>query len=221
MSTLFNSVIYKDIVKRFKIRFVQGIDDLAVYLLSNTAKEFSYNTLSKVTKCKSVHTIEKYLAYLEEAFLVFKLNRFSFKVKEQAASNKKIYCIDNGFVHAKAFKFSPDFGKLYENMVAIELKKLELSGVAKIYYWKNPQREEVDFVVKKGTKINELIQVCYDIDDIKVKERETRALLKASKELKCNNLLVLTREYEAEERISWFGTRRKVKFMPLWKWLLT
>ena len=220
LSTLFNSVIYKDIVKRFRIRGVQGIEDLAVYLISNIAKEFSYNALSKVTKCKSVHTVEKYLNYLEEAFIFFRLNRFSFKVKEQIASNKKIYCIDNGFIHAKAFRFSSDIGRLYENAVAVELKKSEMKGVANIYYWKNPQQEEVDFVVKQGLKVKRLIQICYDIDDIKTKEREVRALIKASKELKCKNLIVITEDYKRKEQISWFGIRREIEFLPLWKWLL-
>ena len=220
LSTLFNSIIYKDIVKRFKIRSVQAIEDLAVYLISNIAKEFSYNTLSKVTKCKSVHTVEKYLSYLEEAFIFFKVNRFSFKLKEQVASNKKIYCIDNGFIYSKAFRLSSDIGRLYENTVAIELKKLEMDGAISIYYWKNVQQEEVDFVVKQGTKIKELIQVCYDVDDIKASKREVRALIKASKELKCNNLLVITEGKEAEKEAAWFGIKRKIRFLPLWKWLI-
>jgi len=221
LSTLFSSVIYKDIVKRFRIRSAQAIEDLAVYLISNIAKEFSYNTLSKVTKCKSVHTVEKYLNYLEEAFTFFELCKFSFKVKEQTISNKKIYCIDNGFVYAKAFRFSSDVGKLYENIVAIELKKQEMNGVANVYYWKSKQQDEVDFIVKRGTKIEQLVQVCYSMDDIKTKEREVRALINASKELKCKNLLVITEDYEAEEWTEWFGTRRKVRFVPLWKWLLS
>lgn len=220
LSTLFNAIIYKDIVKRFRIRFVQAIEDLAVYLISNIAQEFSYNALSRVTKCKSVHTVQKYLSYLEEAFIFFKIDRFSFKVREQIASNKKIYCIDTGFVYAKAFKTSPDIGKLYENIVAIELKKLEMNGLANIYYWKSEQHEEVDFVIKRGLKIEQLIQVCYDIGTIKTKDRETRALLKAGKELGCKNLLILTEDYENEEEISWFGIKEKVKFVPLWKWLL-
>src|SRR3989344_5908930 len=219
LSTLFSSIIYKDIIKRFKIRYPQAIEDLAVYLISNTANEFSYNSLSKITKCKSVHTIEKYLSYLQEAFIFFKLEKFSFKVKEQMSSNKKIYCIDNGFINAKAFKFSQDMGKLYENLVAISLKKLEMNGFINIYYWKNVQQEEVDFIVKDGLKIRELIQVCYNTIDIKTKERETRALIKASKELKCNNLIVITEDYEKEENIEWFGTKRMIKFIPLWKWL--
>ncbi len=220
LSTLFNAIIYKDIVKRFRIRFVQAIEDLAVYLISNIAQEFSYNALSRVTKCKSVHTVQKYLSYLEEAFIFFKIDRFSFKVREQIASNKKIYCIDTGFVYAKAFKTSPDIGKLYENIVAIELKKLEMNGLANIYYWKSEQHEEVDFVIKRGLKIEQLIQVCYDIGTIKTKDRETRALLKAGKELGCKNLLILTEDYENEEEIGWFGIEEKVMFVPLWKWLL-
>lgn len=220
LSTLFNSVIYKDIVKRFRIRSVQAIEDLAIYLISNFSKEFSYNTLTKVTKCKSVHTVEKYLNYLEEAFLFFKLTRFSFKVKEQVTFNKKIYCIDNGFIHAKAFKFSSDIGKLYENIVAVELKKMEMSGKIKIYFWKNQQQEEIDFVVKQGLGIKELIQVCYDVNDIKTREREIRALIKGGKELKCKNLTIITGDYESKENASWFGIKRKIKYIPLWKWLL-
>ena len=220
LSTLFSSIVYKDIVKRFKIRAPQAIEDLAIYLISNITKEFSYNTLSKVTKCKSVHTVEKYLNYLEESFIFFRLNRFSFKVKEQLASNKKIYCIDNGFIHAKAFKISSDIGRLYENIVAIELKKLEMNGLINLYYWKSLQHEEVDFIIKQGTKIKQLIQVCYNMEDIKTKEREIRALLKASKELKCQNLLVITENKEGKKQFNWFGIKREIRFMPLWKWLI-
>lgn len=219
LSTLFASIIYKDIVRRFRVRSVQAIEDLATYMISNIAKEFSYNTLTKVTKCKSVHTVEKYLNYLEEAFIFFKLNRFSFKVKEQIASNKKIYCVDNGFISAKAFKFSPDMGQLYENVVAIELKKLERDGVADIYFWKSKQQEEVDFVVKQGLKVTHLIQVCFDVSDVKTKEREIRALIKAGKELKCKNLVAITEDYEAKEKISWFGVEGNIRFIPLWKLL--
>lgn len=215
LSTLFNSIIYKDIVKRYKIRSPQAIEDLAVFLLSNIAKEFSYNTLSKLTKCKSVHTVEKYLKYLEETFLFFRLNKFSFKFKEQVDSNKKIYCIDNGFVQAKAFRLSSDWGKLCENAVAVELQRR--NNWENVYYWKNPLQEEVDFVIRKDLKVKELIQVCYDLAE--TKEREIRALLKASKELKCHNLLVITENKEGEKEVEWFGMKGKVKFIPLWKWL--
>ena len=220
LSILFSSILYKDIVKRYKIRNPKQIEDLALYLISNIANEYSYNSLTKVGKIKSSYTTEKYLGYLEESFILFSLNRFSFKVKEQVSSNKKIYCIDNGFIQAKAFKLSPDIGRLYENIVAIELKKDEIEGKLHFYYWKNLQQEEVDFVVKEGLNVKQLIQVCFNITNLDTKNREIRALIKASKELKCNNLLIITEDYDGNEKVKWFNNKAKINFIPLWKWLL-
>ncbi len=220
LSTLFNSIIYKDIIKRYDVRSPKEIENLSFYLLSNIANEYTYNSLTKVTGIKSSHTIQKYLNFLEESFIFFSLNRFSYKVKNQLSSTKKIYCIDNGFIGAKAFKSSPEFGKLYENIVAISLKKQEIDGKINIFYYKNQQQEEVDFVIKEGIKIKKLIQVCFDISNKDTKSREVRALIKASKELKCKNLFIITRDYESVEVIEWFGAKEKIKFIPLWKWLL-
>lgn len=220
LSTLFDSILYKDIVKRFKIRNTQAIEELSNYLISNVANEISYRSLAKLINSKSHLTIKKYLQYLEESFIFFRLNRFSYKIKEQISSNKKIYAIDNGFIHAKAFKFSPDLGKLYENAVAIYLKKLEMDRIINFYYWKNPQQEEVDFVVKQGLEVKHLIQICYDIKNNNTKEREIRALLKAGKELNCKSLIVVTEDYETEEDVEWYGMKGIIQFIPLWKFLL-
>jgi predicted AAA+ superfamily ATPase len=220
LSTLFNSIVYKDIVKRYKIRRAKEIEDLAYYLISNVANEYSFYSLTKISKIKSSHTMRKYLSYLEESFILFSLSRFSYKVKEQLSSNKKIYCIDNGFIQAKAFTVSPDLGKLYENVVACALKKEETSGRITVYYWKNQQQEEVDFVIKKGAQVEQLIQVCYNLKNLETKNREIRALIKAGKELRCKNLLMITEDKEGEEKIEWFGDKAVIQFIPLWKWLL-
>jgi uncharacterized protein len=220
LSLLFGSVLYKDIIKRYKIRNPKQIENLATYLISNIANEYSYNSLAKIGKIKSSHTIEKYLGYLEEAFIFFSLSRFSYKVKEQLSSNKKIYCIDNGFIQAKSFKTSQDLGKLYENLVAYKLKKEEVDGKLRFFYWKNQQQEEIDFVLQEGLKVKQLIQVCFDITNLETKNREIRALIKAGKELKCNRLLVITEDTEKEEKVEWFGDKATIKFIPLWKWLL-
>lgn len=219
LSTLFDSIIYKDILRRYKIRNTQGMADLAQYLLSNTASEFSYSSLSQVGRSKSVHTVIKYLGYLTEAYLFFTVSRFSYRTRLQAADQKKIYCIDNGLVSAKAFKISPDWGHRYENAAAIRLHYLQSKGHFKLFYYRNVQNEEVDFVLFKNGKVSQLIQVCYDLQMPKVREREVRSLLKASSELKCRNLLVLTSDYEASEDAEWFGIKGRIKFVPLWKWL--
>lgn len=220
LRTLVGSILYKDIVVRHRIRAPQSLEDLARYLMANVAQRYSYNSLTKVTRLRSAHTVEKYLHHLEDAFLFFSLRRFSFKVREQVQSNCKIYCIDNGLVTSTSFRFSLDMGKLYENLVAITLRKREIEGKLECFYWQGAQQEEVDFVVKEGMHVTQLIQVCINIDDPKTKARELRALLKASVELNCKNLLVLTESVEGEEETSWFGLRGTVRFLPLRHWLL-
>lgn len=214
ISTLYGAILFKDIVQRFNLRSGKAVSNLALYLLSNIASEYSYYSLSHLLNLKSSHTIKKYLGFLEEAFIFFSISRFSYKVREQISSNKKIYCFDNGFIHAKAFQVSANLGHLYENAVARELYGKE------VYFWKNAQQEEVDFVVREDLKIVQLIQVCTAPDNFKTKQREIRALLKASQELPCDHLLIITADYEGEEQVEWFGLRGKVKFIPLWKWLL-
>ncbi|MEK6981310.1 MAG: ATP-binding protein [Candidatus Micrarchaeota archaeon] len=220
ISLLFDAIIYKDIVKRYKIRAPQRIENLANYLISNLAAFYSYNTLKDVTVCKSIHTIDKYIKYLEETFILFRIYKFSFKVKEQIRSNKKVYCFDNGFITAKAFKMSQDKGKIYENTVAMELKKAQISGKLKFYYWKNQQNEEIDFVITENEKISKLVQVCVDLANPDTKNREIRALLKGSRDLKCQNLIIITEDYDDEKEEEWFGIKGKIKYLPLWKWLL-
>jgi len=220
VSTLINSIIYKDIVKRYKIRYVQGIDDLVTYLLSNVAKEFSFNKLCKMVSVKSPHTLIKYLSYLEETYLVFSIKKFSYKVKEQISSNRKIYAMDNGLIFSRAFQVIDDKGKLYENLVATELMSRAQSEDFNVYFYKNAQQEEVDFVIRKGLKVTDLIQVSYDISSPDTKTREVRALLKASKDLKCKNLIIINNDFEGEEESEWFGVEGKITYIPLWKWLL-
>jgi predicted AAA+ superfamily ATPase len=219
LRTLLQSTLYKDIIRRFKIRSVQGIDDLALYMMSNIAREYSFNALSGVTKCRSVHTVDKYIRYLQEAYLLFSVPRFSFKLRKQAGYNKKIYCTDTGMATAAGFRFSADRGALYENLAAVELKKEEIAGRISLFYWKGPQNEEVDFVVKEGLRVARLIQVCTDISNPKTLKREIRALIKASQELHCDELWLLNDRVDRTDTIQWQGTERRIRLMPLWQWL--
>jgi len=100
-----------------------------------------------------------------------------------------------------------------ENVVAIELKRRE----QEIYYWKDPVGKEVDFVIKEGLRVKELIQVCYDIGEEKTEKREVSSLIKAMKEFELNEGLIITSDYEGGEEVN----GRKIIYTPLWKWLLT
>jgi hypothetical protein len=220
LNSLYDSLLYKDITLRHNLKSPKALQDLASYLIANTGNLISYNRLTRFTQIRSIHTIMKYIDFLEEAFLFFTVKAFSYKRKEQVKSPKKIFAIDNGFAYAKSGGFSPNIGRLFENIAAIELKKRELQGYIELYYYKNPQGYEVDFVIKEGTRIAQLIQVSHDLSSEKTKQREIRALLHASKESGCGELLVLTDNYEAEEDVEWFGFRGKIRFKSLWKWLL-
>ena len=216
---LWDSVLYKDIVRRRRIRSAAGLDDLAGYLLANVAREYSLNRLTTVTRCRSVHTVAKYIGHLEEAFLFFSLQRFSYRVRETAAANRKIYCIDNGFVTARGVRFSPDTGRLAENLVAVALHKRALDGACELYFWRGAGQREVDFVVKEGRQVTQLIQVCWDMTGGDTRQREIRALLQAGAELSCDRLLVLTADADSEEEVEWFGKRGRIRLLPLWRWL--
>jgi len=224
LNQLFGDLMARDILGRAEIRKEQIMEEFAYYLTSNVSNTLSFNKMSNYFKSKgikiSVSTIENYFYLMKNAFLFFDNLIFSYKVKDQLQYPRKIYCIDSGLVNLMGFKFSKDVGKIYENTVAVELLRRLNRPSIKSFYWKNPQQEEVDFVIKEGIKIKQLIQVCHNIEDEKTKKREIRALIKASKELKCKNLLVITEDYETEEKVKWFGSRASIKFIPLWKWLL-
>jgi len=214
LQSLYSDILNKDIIIRYKIKFSKTLREIANSLMSNTASHVSFNKIKNMFNLKSVHTPLNYLSFLEESFLFFLVPRFSYKAKERVIATRKIYAIDTGMIGALSVSFSRNIGKIYENMVFLELAgRMTLS---EIYYWQDIYQNEVDFVVKGGRNINELIQVCYDTGNYDTKKREVSALLKSGKELKCRKLTIITDDYEALESAG----GRKIKFIPLWKWLL-
>jgi len=216
LQSLYSSIITKDVVLRHKIRFVKTLKDIANYLITNHSSLMSFNKIKNIFRLKTTQTALNYISFLEEAYLFLFIKRLTFKYKESLIANRKVYCIDTGLINALSFKSSMDMGKIYENLVAIELwRKRALEGID-IYYWQDIYKYEVDFVIKKGLKINQLIQVCYKLEDYNTRKREIKALLRASKELKCDNLLIITEDEEGEETFE----NKKIRYMPLWRWLL-
>ncbi len=214
----YQTVVRRDIIERYNIKNEGALKALLLLLLNSTHYSSTklYNTIKSMNYEVGKSTIQSYINYIENSYLMFSVPIFSYKIKDQLQYPRKVYFIDNVFINSISTKFSGNHGRLYENLMAIDLiKKYE-----DIYYWKNQQGEEVDFVIKKGIKVNWLIQVCYDINDGDTKQREIRSLLKAGKELKCKNLIIITDDYEAEERVKWFNNKTNIKFIPLWKWLL-
>ncbi len=211
LQSYFNDILIKDVQKRFGIREVGRLEELAKYYLSNISTLQSCNKTKNFIKL-SLDTVERFSKYFEIARLLFFLPKFAFSLKEQVLTPKKVYSIDLGLRNLVGFKFSEDFGRLMENLVFLELFR---EG-KEIYYWKDYKQREVDFVIKEGLKIKQLIQVCYSLENEETRKREIKSLIKASEELKCNNLLIIS--WDEEEEIKEKG--KTIKVIPLWKWLL-
>lgn len=217
LSALYSTILTKDIILRHDIRLKKTFKEVSNYLVSSFSSLISFNKIKNIFNLKSSHTSGNYASYLEDAYLIFLVNKFSFKHKEVLLSPKKVYVIDTGLINTLSFRFMKNIGKVMENMVAVELKrKACLDPNTEIYYWKDYSGKETDFVIKRRRKITRLIQVCWDISDSKTREREIKGLLASMKEFKLKKGLIITSDYEGLEIIN----RKEIRFIPLWKWLL-
>ena len=215
LSVLFDSLLFKDVVVRHKVRFSGQIDGLGSYLMSNLAAPYTLRKLANILGFKSDVTLEKYLGYLTGAYLFFSLRRYSPKAGERARSPQKIYAVDNGFASAKAIQHSPDTGRLMENLVFTELVKRGLVPNRDLFYYKTRHDREVDFVVKQGAAVAELIQVAYTIGVEGTRQRELKALAEAAGELRARRATIIT--WDEKEEIH--GGETDVDVVPLWEWL--
>ena len=220
LQTLFTDIISRDILPH-TARRSEIVEDIAFFLCSNSGQLLSFSKLIRMLRSIGINvsapTLEKYFSIMKESFLFFDLKIYSYKVKSQMQHPRKIYCIDTGFANFAGFKFSEDMGRIIENIVAIELRRLiSYRPVTDIFYWKDAQNREVDFVIRIGLNVQQLIQVTYASSKEDIRKREINGLLKAGEEFGCKDLLIITWDYEAEDLID----NRNITYIPLWKWLL-
>ncbi len=214
----YRTVVQRDIAERYNIKNDEGLKALLRLLLNST--QYSVNKLYNTMKSMNYHigktTLQNYISYIESSYFICSLQIFSPKVKDRLQHPRKVYIIDTGFINALSVRLSKNMGRLYENVVAVELMRRTSGAEWGLHYWKNGNGKEVDFVVVQGLAATQLIQVSYDVDDPNTKKRETRALVQAAKELGCSNLLIITKNEESIEKVN----GHTITYVPLWKWLL-
>ncbi len=214
---LYKNIVERDIVVRYGINYKRAFKEIALSVISNPGRQISYNKIKRQFNLGSDHTVKNYLSYMEEAYLIFLLDKFSYKPKDVQRSEKKVYIIDTGIVNHAGMQFREDRGHFIENLVAVELfRRRAFNPALEVYYYKDYRNREVDFVIKDGLKVKQLVQVCYSLADEDTRKREIRALIEASGELKCDDLLIITWDEGGEEVVD----GKKVKIVALWKWLL-
>lgn len=211
LKRVYEDIIYKDLIVRYKIRNIKQFKNLSQYLFTNFTGEISYNSLKTALNIKSAATIQEYISYLEESYLVFELYKYDFSLKKQYISNKKIYVIDNGIRSKIAFKFSDDKGKFLENAVFIALRR---QG-KELYFFKTKNNNEIDFLFYENNQFH-LIQVAYSLSDLRTKQREIKAFVECAKEIPNTKNTILT--YNQEDKIT--IDKLEIEVIPLWKWLI-
>ena len=190
--SLVRTIVEKDIAKRYKLRYAQTLMDVANQVLDEFSQEHSFATVQKKHNLKSPNTAKKYLQYLQNAYLVLALPRFSLKSSERRSVHK-YYAIDPAMIAKRdEALMTESLGLRLENMVAVELKRRAAID-EQIYYFRKVREYEVDFVRVKGTQVQELIQVTYDftLPRTKLYNREVGNLVKASNVLHCDNLTLV------------------------------
>ncbi|HIH69799.1 ATP-binding protein [Methermicoccus shengliensis] len=210
-------ILFRDFIERHQIKNIELARFLHTSTIRNFSKEISVNSIFNRLKSMGVrvskNTVYDYLSKLEDTAFFFFLRKYSEKPHLRESYPKKVYLCDTGLT--KIARSSEDKGKLMENVVFLELlRKRNLNPLMDVFYWRDYHQREVDFVVKEGNRVKQLVQVTYELTPENEK-REINSLLKASKELGCKNLVVIT--WDRDEVLEING--KEIKILQLWKWL--
>ena len=209
LQELLKDILARDIAVRYKIRNQKILGELAVYLLTNVGKKFTYNSLKKNFKLGSINSVISFISHFEDTYMIFTIPQFNYSLKKMIVNPKKVYSIDNGFTLKNSASFFDDRGRLLENLVFINLRKKNND----IFYFQG--ENECDFLIREGIKIVKAFQVCYEINEDS-KDREIKGLAEALNKFKLKEGIILT--YNQEDDFEAEG--KKIKLIPVWKWLV-
>ena len=176
ISDVFNTLIVRDIQRKYRIRNMPLMERLCDFLIDNISNQTSTRSVAAAFKSEQVNTndrtIGSYIKYLCNAFAFYRIRRYDIQGKRYLASNDKYYLSDHSFKYAKLGTKNADYGRMIENIVAIELLRRGYEVYAGVLY-----KKEIDFVaIKRSEKL--YIQVASSIDDPDTFRREVDPLLK-------------------------------------------
>ena len=198
------------------MRNAQRFIDAAHVLMQQFSREVSYDALAKKAGVSSAHTMQTYMGYLVESYLVSLVRRYSTKPAERIRS-EKLYVTDPAFISYFTGVLGSDeeLGWRLENIVYLELQRRRADDDAEIYYYKD-QTHDIDFCRVKHGKIVQFVQVAYAIGGDKTRKREIDSLFSVARKTGCRNLLLVT-DHD-QETVSADGI--VVDVVPARDWLL-
>jgi uncharacterized protein len=207
LMNIFNDIIIRDIAVRYNINNTNLLLQLAVWLISNTGKFFTGNSLRKIFNIGSSSSIMDYLSYFSDAYLFFFIPKFSYSHKVQLVNPKKIYCIDNGLITINSVSFTDDKGRLLENMVFMHLRR----KFKEIYYYSD--KGECDFVVFENGKLFGLYQVYFILNDTNL-QREINGLKEAMNFFNVKSATIITQNQNDSFDIE----NLTIRVLPFYEW---
>ena len=163
----YDTIIYRDCIANNGIRESKTFKEVSNFIISNTSNLYSYNSIAKAIGVNE-NTVKNYIEYLQDSYMCKEIRGFSYSLKQQIKAKRKIYINDNSFLAQTSFRFSKDFGKLFENLIYTELLKRGYE----IYFYNRDF--ECDFICKKDEKLY-AFQVCYELNNLN-RDREVGAL---------------------------------------------
>jgi len=211
LTSLYESIIYRDILTRNGLTNEKEMQELMFYLASNATKRVTYSSLGKVVGIQHPDTIKNYLEYIQQTYLISQLFRYDPSVKKQMMSPKKIYFVDNAIIKRIGFNATENNGVFLENLVFIELKRRGWD----VYYYAD--KKECDFIVRKGLHISDAYQVTLKMDSPQTREREIAGVREAMQAYSLSKGYILT--FEGKETIN-FDDGTIVEVIPVWEWIL-
>lgn len=216
IGNLVNNILKRDIEQRHKIKYVEAFEQLAHHLMNIAPITVVENELASVVGIKSNHTVNNYISFLKEAYLLLGVKKYSTKSRQRVRA-EKVYPVDVALMDSRPDAFAGEnVGWRLETVVYIELLRRNRPKDRDVYYYRSAGGYEADFVVCKNNLVEEIYQVSYDISKENTRKREIRGLLAASQETRCNNLYLVTDFHREETTID----GKLIKIVPAYDWLI-
>lgn len=211
LSSLYESIIFRDVMARNALTNEKEIKELVFYLASNATRRITYSSLGKIIGIRHAETVKNYLEYIQQTYMIFQLMKYSPSVKVQMLNPKKIYFIDNAIIGRIGFNATDNIGYKLENIVFLELKR---RGYDLFYH---SDKKECDFIVRQEAGITQAYQVTASVSDTKTRKREISGLQEAMSTYGLSEGYIITIDEKETIQVD----EGVIHIVPAWEWMLT
>jgi hypothetical protein len=205
LQELLRDVVQRDVAARHGLRETGHVMNLILFLLANTGQPFSFQTLTKNLAIPSVGQTSRYMEFLQDAYLLFAVPKYSASFKQRVIAPAKYFAIDNGLRRANSPQVQPDLGHRLENAVALHLRR----GGGELAYAGERNLWECDFVISEAA-----IQVCLELTR-ENRDRELRGVIKGARLGGKRRAVVVT--LDQTDRLREDGM--EIEVIPAWRWM--